>query len=111
MRTIGAFKELLSKGAWACGLAAALGAAGCAAPVESGDEGNAVGATVGEAIGLQRADLVVGSGSCNVNIEPLRSIEIVHPLVVGDARAASATDGPWSFRRLIENMAPSSGAA
>ena len=31
-------------------------------------------------------------------------------LIVNDARSSNATDGVWSFRRLIENMAPSSGA-
>ncbi len=49
-------------------------------------------------------------GTCNVNIIPLRSIEIVHPNVVGSARSSNATDGTWSFRALIERMAPSSAA-
>jgi hypothetical protein len=109
MRTIRAFGELCSKGVWACGLAATLGLAGCVAPVESNDESSA--AAGGGGVEVERSALVVGSGSCNVNIEPLRSIEIVHPLVVNDARSSNATDGPWSFRRLIENMAPSSGAS
>lgn len=86
-----------------CGFAA-LWSSSCGAPVE------AVDGVVEDpgALGEQRAELVVGS--CNVNVEPLRSIEIVHPAIVGDARAESATNGAWSFRRLIENMAPSSGA-
>ena len=112
MRTIRAFDELGSKTGWACGLAALLGLNACAAPVEFGDDASAEAqANEAESLGEQQADLVVGSGNCNVNIEPLRSIEIVHPLVVGDARSSSATDGPWSFRKLIENMAPSSAAA
>src|SRR5260221_12224010 len=34
-----------------------------------------------------------GLGTCNVNITPLRSIEIVHPNVVSSARSSNATDG------------------
>ncbi|HWZ90346.1 MAG TPA: hypothetical protein VNW92_15895, partial [Polyangiaceae bacterium] len=53
-----------------------------------------------------------GLGTCNVNITPLRSIEIVHPNVVGltSTRTLNASDGTWSFRALIERMAASSGA-
>src|SRR5258706_4798474 len=61
-----------------------------------------------ESVGTAHEELVVGS--CSVNVEPLRSVEIVHPNIVNDARSSNATDGVWSFRRLIENMAPSSGA-
>ncbi|HVY25403.1 MAG TPA: CARDB domain-containing protein [Polyangiaceae bacterium] len=63
----------------------------------------------GESVGTSQAELVVGS--CNANVEPLRSIEIVHPSIVNDARSSNATDGVWSFRRQIENMAPSSAAS
>src|SRR5882724_6520399 len=51
-------------------------------------------------------------GTCNVNITPLRSIEIVHPNVVGltSTRTSNASDGTWSFRALVERMAASSGA-
>jgi len=112
MRTMLAFDDSSYKSAWACGVAALLGLSGCAAPVEFSDEAAAEApATEAESLGQQRADLVVGSGPCNVTIEPLRSIEIVQPLVVGDARSASATDGPWSFRKLIENIAPSAAAS
>lgn len=112
MRTIRVFDGTGSKHAWVCGLAAMLGLSGCVAPVEFSDEA-AVEAAAAEddSLGEQQQELVVGSGNCSVNIEPLRSIEIVHPVVVGDARSSSATNGPWSFRRLIENMAPSSDAA
>jgi len=103
--------EFLESGLLACGLMAVLGLSGCAAPVEAGDEGAEPSAAEAEALGQQQAELVVGSGSCNVNIEPLRSIEIVHPLVVTDARSSNAANGAWSFRRLIENMAPSSVAS
>jgi hypothetical protein len=51
-----------------------------------------------------------GLGTCNVNITPLRSIEIVHPNVVSSARSLNVSDGTWSFRALIERMAASSGA-
>src|SRR5258706_11418410 len=61
-----------------------------------------------ESVGTAHEELVVGS--CSVNVEPLRSVEIVHPNIVNDARSSNATDGVWSFRRLIENMAPSSSA-
>ena len=46
--------------------------------------------------------------TCGVQIDPLKSVEIVHPNVVGDARASNVSGGPWSFRTLITNMAPSS---
>jgi hypothetical protein len=92
---------------WACGsLSAALLVLGCGAPVDAGD---GVVEDPEIAVGEQSAELVVGS--CSANVEPLRSTEIVHPAIVGDARASNATNGAWSFRRLIENMAPSAGAA
>ena len=50
-------------------------------------------------------------GSCGVTIDPLKSIEIVHPNVVTDARASNVTGGPWSFRTLITNMAPTTATA
>lgn len=68
------------------------------------------GAELGdEAVGEVQDEL--GVGSCNVNVEPLRSIMIVHPNIVDDARASNATNGVWSFRPMIENMAPTAGAA
>ena len=63
---------------------------------------------VAESVGTTHEELSVGG--CSANVEPLRSIEIVHPNIVNDARSSNATDGPWSFRRLIENMAPSANA-
>lgn len=108
MRSIRVFGVSGSKNVWACGLFGLLGLAGCAAPVEVSDEAAEAPA---EDVGEQQADLTVGSGNCNVNIEPLRSIEIVHPLILNDARSSNATDGAWSFRRIIENMAPSATAA
>lgn len=72
--------------------------------------GSLAGAELGEeAVGEVQEELAVGS--CNVNVEPLRSVMIVHPNIVDDARASNATNGAWSFRRMIENMAPTSGAA
>src|SRR5258706_1924789 len=65
-------------------------------------------ATPAEAVASTHEELMVGG--CSANVEPLRSIEIVHPNIVNDARSSSATDGVWSFRRLIENMAPSANA-
>jgi len=56
------------------------------------------------------ATSVEALGTCNVNIIPLRSIEIVHPNVVASARSSNATDGTWSFRALIERMAATSAA-
>ena len=50
-------------------------------------------------------------GTCGVTIDPLKSIEIVHPNVVGDARASNVSGGPWSFRTLITNMARTSSTA
>jgi hypothetical protein len=79
---------------------------GCAAPVSS-DEAEKTAAQ--ENLGESQQNLTVGG--CNVNVEPLRSIEIVHPNVVDDPRASNALDGAWSFRRLIENMAPSAATA
>jgi hypothetical protein len=83
-----------------------LALSGCAAPVST-DQADLLAdeADVGES----QQELVVGS--CNVNVEPLRSIEVVHPNITDDARASNLLDGPWSFRKLIENMAATSGAA
>lgn len=85
--------------------ALAAASAGCSAPVDSsaldqaGEDGT---------LGASQHELV---GSCGVNIDPLRSIMIVRPNIVDDARSSNLTNGPWSFRRMIENMAPSASAA
>src|SRR5258706_5079689 len=89
-----------------CASVGLLALSGCAAPVSSEQ---AETQTAEENVGRSQQELVVGG--CNVNVEPLRSIEIVHPNIVDDARASSLTDGVWSFRKLIENMAASSAAA
>lgn len=39
-------------------------------------------------------------------VDTFRELMIVHPSVIGDARASSSTAGPWSFRFLAEQMAP-----
>jgi len=106
MQSIRVCNVLSVRSAWSCAFAALLGVTGCSAPVESSDQENAAES---EQVGKQAAELVVGS--CNANVEPLRSVEIVHPLVVSDARSSNTADGPWSFRRIIENMAPSNAAA
>jgi hypothetical protein len=87
--------------------ASVLALSNCAAPVSS--EQAEQQAASEENLAQSHQDLVVGS--CNVNVEPLRSVEIVHPNIVDDARASNLLDGAWSFRRLIENMAASSAAA
>jgi hypothetical protein len=97
-------------GVRACAFGALLGLVGCGAPAEFKEgSGDSSGAPAEDSAGTQAAELTVGS--CNVNVEPLRSIEIVHPNIVQDLRASSFQDGAWSFRRMIENMAPSSGAS
>lgn len=90
------------------GASAGLLVSACSGGAGFGGVGEAESGTE-EAVGSVQGELVVGS--CAVNVEPLRSIMIVHPNIVNDARSSSATNGAWSFRRLIENMAPSSGAA
>src|SRR5258706_6846233 len=90
-----------------CASLGLLALASCAAPVSSEQAEQQV--AVEENVGESQQDLLVGS--CNVNVEPLRSVEIVHPNVVDDARASNLTDVVWSFRKLIENMAASSAAA
>src|SRR5258705_2893106 len=89
-----------------CASVGLLALSSCAAPVSSE---RAEQQAADETLGESHQDLIVGS--CNVNVEPLRSIEIVHPNIVDDPRASNLTDGAWSFRRLIENMAASSAAA
>jgi len=44
-------------------------------------------------------------------VTPLRSIEIVHPLVIASPRADNASNGPWSFRSLMERMAATAAQA
>ncbi len=39
-------------------------------------------------------------------IVPGKELVIIDPTVVHDARASNATDGPWSFRFLMEQMTP-----
>jgi archaellum component FlaF (FlaF/FlaG flagellin family) len=75
---------------------------GCSAPVEAGgSQGESVATS-----GVEQQALTVGT--CGALVEPLRSALIVHPSIVTDpVRSSNATDGVWSFRRQIENMAPS----
>jgi hypothetical protein len=40
-----------------------------------------------------------------IDIDPYRELFIVHPSVVLDSRASSASDGPWSFRQLVAQLA------
>jgi hypothetical protein len=77
------------------GAAALLCALGLGCGANSGDE---------EAVSGVSSALV----TCPTTVVPLRSIEIVHPNIVNDARASNAALGPWSFGALIRNMAPSS---
>jgi hypothetical protein len=43
---------------------------------------------------------------CNVTIERFKELEIVDDAVVSDPRSSNEKNGPWSFRHLVENMAP-----
>lgn len=52
------------------------------------------------------ADPVPDTPTCTAKIDRFRELEIVHPSVIQSARASNATDGPWSFRFLVEQMAP-----
>jgi hypothetical protein len=48
---------------------------------------------------------------CSVSVTPLRSIMIVHPNVIEKPRADNASNGAWSFRGLMERMAPTPAQA
>src|SRR5882724_7879063 len=50
-------------------------------------------------------------GVCSVIVTPLRSTEIVQPTVIQTPRASNQSDGPWSFRALMEKMAPTAAQA
>ena len=52
------------------------------------------------------SDPVPDTVSCKATIDRFRELEIVHPAVIQSARASNVTDGPWSFRFLVEQMAP-----
>jgi hypothetical protein len=44
---------------------------------------------------------------CNqVSVDRFKELIVVDPAVVGDARSRNDANGPWSFRHLIEEMAP-----
>jgi hypothetical protein len=45
----------------------------------------------------------------DVPIEPLKELLIVDPAVVEDGRSSNEKDGPWSFRRRVEELAPDGG--
>ncbi|MCU0681570.1 MAG: hypothetical protein MUF34_04820 [Polyangiaceae bacterium] len=46
-------------------------------------------------------------GPCSdIPVDVLKEMLVVDEAVVTDARAKNATDGPWSFRHLIEEMTP-----
>ena len=80
--------------------------AGCSAPVDAGGSASDPVATV------SAEEQALSVGGCGAVVDPLRSSLIVHPSIVSDpARSSNATDGVWSFRRQIENMAPSASAA
>ncbi len=74
--------------------------AGCSAPAGEADSGAERAAQLSvEALSV---------GGCGAVVQPLRSSLIVHPSIVNDpVRSSNTTDGVWSFRRQIENMAPS----
>ena len=40
------------------------------------------------------------------SIDDFKELMIVDPAITSDARAENATDGPWSFRHVIEALAP-----
>jgi hypothetical protein len=42
----------------------------------------------------------------SVPVDDFKELMIVDPSVVDDARAKNATDGPWSFRHVVESIAP-----
>jgi hypothetical protein len=48
------------------------------------------------------------AGACSGTTPVVANKELVitHPTVINDARASNATGGPWSFRFLMEQMAP-----
>jgi hypothetical protein len=79
----------------------------CSAPVESGQLGDSEEPAADGPVGTVEQ----GLSSCVGNIDPLRSTMIVHPNIVNDPRASSLSNGAWSFRRLIENIAPSASQA
>jgi hypothetical protein len=41
-----------------------------------------------------------------IAVDAFKELLVVHPTVINDARASNATGGPWSFRFLVEQMAP-----
>ena len=51
-------------------------------------------------------DPVPDTPGCAAKIDRFRELEIVHPAVIQSARASNVSDGPWSFRFLVEQMAP-----
>ncbi len=48
------------------------------------------------------------TGSCNASVSVAhdKSLLITDPSVLADARASNASSGPWSFRFMLEQMAP-----
>jgi hypothetical protein len=44
--------------------------------------------------------------ACTVPIQRFKELTIVDEAIATDARASNAADGAWSFRHLLENMAP-----
>jgi hypothetical protein len=46
---------------------------------------------------------------CAIAIDRFKELEIVDEGVIGDTRSLNATRGPWSFRRMIEDLAPPGG--
>lgn len=50
---------------------------------------------------------VIAPGPCdNVPVDIFKEMIVVDEAVVGDERAKNASAGPWSFRHLVEEMAP-----
>jgi hypothetical protein len=80
---------------------------------------NKAGATLTPPVATSVA-VAAGSGGTVVNfdcappcgtgptIDPARELFIEDPIVLTDARASNASDGAWSFRYLIEQMATTS---
>jgi hypothetical protein len=66
----------------------------------------AVGAAACESSTPDPTDGPTGNACSNIHVERFKELMIVDDAVLEDARAKNASDGVWSFRHAMEQMAP-----
>lgn len=95
----------------ACGSASSSGSGSGSAAPPQGDGGTG-GSVADGGTGGSIADAGTDAGTAQLpSVDPFKELLVVDSSVVLDARASNATDGAWSFRHTVEQLAGSAAPA